>query len=67
MSDNLKINELRTKTEMLSQTRFLICFETSSIPNVSFDIAMEMSSFAIESWVEVFNGVEVLLPSLNSG
>ena len=67
MSDNLRINEPRTRKEMLSHTKFLICFETSSIPNVSFDIAMEISSFAIESWVEVFNDVAGLLPSLNSG
>ena len=51
---------------MSNHTKFLICFETSSIPNVSFDIAMEMSSFAIESWAEAFNSVEDLLLSLNS-
>jgi len=33
------------------RTRFLIFLETSSIPNVSFEIATEMSSLAIDSWV----------------
>lgn len=35
-------------------TRCLICFETSSIPNVNFEIATDISSFAIESWAVAF-------------
>ena len=36
---------------IILRTRFLIFLETSSIPNVSFEIATEMSSLAIDSWV----------------
>lgn len=53
------------KTRWLSRTRFLICLETSSIPNVSFEIATEMSSLAIESWVP-FRFVTARAPILDS-
>lgn len=35
-------------------TRFLICFDTSSMPNVNLEMATDMSSFAMESWLAPF-------------
>jgi len=47
--------ELITSLDVqVKPTRFLICFDTSSIPKVSFDMATEMSSFVTESCVELF-------------
>ena len=35
-------------------TRFLICFDTSSMPKVNLEMATDISSFAMESWLAPF-------------